>query len=309
MRIVTSYINPDLDGVASAVVYATYLAPLATQPVFVGRPSVEAARVLERLGLTDSVRWTSPGLESWEDIALVDCHHPAQLPHVPNRDAVSIVIDHHPDGDAAAFPNASVQNESVGAAATLVAEFLGRRERGGALTPAHAALLAAAIASNTLDFEAPSTTARDHEAYSTLARRAALEVSMDELRLAMREARNALLSLSSREVIENDCKLIETPRGVIAVAQVEGDGARLIAGREGLLQQLEYVVVAARAVAGVLSLVDTATSTTTLVTADAQIRRAMLPLGPTTGGDGILVLPYIALRKTHIIPALTSGGA
>lgn len=303
MKIVTSYINPDLDGVASGIVYAAYLATTSVQPVFVGQPSAEVSGVLEWLSLNHAISWTSPAGDEWDEIVLVDCHHPAQLPHVADLDAVSVVIDHHPDGDPSAFPNAAIQNELVGAAATLVAERL-TASHFAALDPAHAALLAAAIVSNTLDFVAPSTTDRDRAAYATLAGLATPAVSLNHLREAMQEWRRGFLSLSTREAIEKDCKLIETPHGLVTVSQLEGDGARQLADRPDVFEQLAEVVTTSNAAAGIVSLVDTSAKTTTLIVADDGLRRALMELGPKQVRDGVLVLPFIALRKTHIIPAI-----
>lgn len=306
MVIVTSYINPDLDGLACGVVYATYLASAAVRPVFVGKPSAEGAGVLDRLNLDNAVSWVSPEGADWDDVTLVDCHHPAQLPHVRDLAVVSAIIDHHPDGNAAAFPRASIQNERVGAAATLVAERVTSSSPPIALHPTHAALLAAAIASNTLDFSAPSTTERDHAAYAALAQLAMSAISLDELREAMRGWRQDFLSLSTREAIEKDCKLIETPHGLMAVSQLEGDDARLLADRADLFEALAEAVAATEAVAGLVSLVDTAANTTTLVTPDPDVRQALLSLSPKSVRDGVMLLPFVALRKTHIIPALTA---
>lgn len=306
MRIVTSYINPDLDGVASGVVYAVYLAPTNVQPMYAGQPSTEAAGVLDRLGLTEGIAWTSFAGDEWEDVALVDCHHPAQVPHLADLDAVSVVIDHHPDGDAAAFPNAAIQNEQVGAAATLVAEHVLTLPGHANLDPVHAALLAAAIASNTLDFHAPSTTSRDRAAYASLVNLAAPVVSMGDLLDAMRQWRQGFLALSTREAIERDCKLIETPLGLIAVSQLEGADARLVADRPELVDELARLVTAKQAVAGLVSLVDTASNTTTLVASNTEVYRLLMKLNATPVRDCVLLLQFIALRKTHIIPAITS---
>lgn len=306
MRIVTSYINPDLDGVASGLAFATYLAPSAVHPIFVGQPSAEAAGVLDQLALADAITWVSLDGSEWDDVALVDCHHPAQLPHVPDLSKVSVIIDHHPDGDAGSFPNAKIQNERVGAAATLVVEGLIAASRLSSVTPAHAALLASAIASNTLDFEAPSTTDRDFAAYTALARLAAPAVAVDELRDNMRKWRQGFLALSTREALEQDTKLIETRHGLVVVAQLEGDNASALADRLDILDRLSDIVAKTKTVAGLVSLVDTAANSTTLITTDHQVRRALLTLKPRVVDDERLVLPFIALRKTHLIPALTS---
>lgn len=307
MRIVTSYVNPDLDGVACALAYASYIDD-SVNPTFVGSPSREAAGVLERLNLSGSVRWATESDEVEQtDVVLVDCHHPAQLPHISDFSAVSVVIDHHPDGDAKAFPNAEIQNETVGAAATLVAERIIVGPGISKLSPSYAALLAGAIASNTLDFSAPSTTERDHKAYLELENVAEPSVSLIELRQKMREWRNSFLALSTAEAVSKDCKLIETPFGVVAVSQLEGDNASAIGGRPGVVDALTELAAAPEVTASLLSLVDTAANSTTLITSDQRIRRALLELHPESVDSLTLRLPFLALRKTHIIPAITQA--
>lgn len=277
--------------------------------MFAGGPSAEAVGVLKQLGIHEVISWISPGSVDWDDVVLVDCHHPAQLPHVGNFDAVSVVIDHHPDGNVAAFPNASIQNEEIGAAATLVAERVIASSLLSSLEPPHAALLAAAIASNTLDFVAPSTTDRDHTAFAALAARASPVVSLDDLLSAMKEWRQGFLSLTTLKAIEADCKLIETPRGQVAVSQLEGDDARLLADRPDMFDCISELVASTGAVTGVVSLVDTATGTTTLLTEDEHLQRLLMSLDPVPLRPATLVLPFIALRKTHIIPALVADGS
>lgn len=304
MRFVTSYINPDLDGVACALVYATYLDTGSIQPLFAGTLSAEPAGVLEWLNLSKSISWIAQPGADCTDIVLVDCHHPAQLPHIENLEVVSLIIDHHPDGDPGAFPNATIQNEVVGAAATLITERIIAGPGIQTLSASHTALLASAIASNTLDFSAPSTTDRDHTAYMALARVAEPSISLQELRKEMRNWRNSFLVLSTAEVLTKDCKLIDTPYGRVAVSQVEGDNASTIADRPDIIEKLMELASPHEITASLLNLVDTATNTTTLVTSDPRIRQALLQLEPDVINHVTLKLPFIALRKTHVIPAI-----
>jgi inorganic pyrophosphatase/exopolyphosphatase len=307
MRMVTSYINPDLDGVACALVYAAYLGTADIQPLFAGDLSAEPAGVLERLNLSKSISWITECGADCTDVVLVDCHHPAQLPHISDFGAVSLVIDHHPDGDPGAFPKAAIQNEMVGAASTLITERLIASHGITVLSSSHAALLAAAIASNTLEFSAPSTTDRDHTAYMELATVAEPFISLSELRMAMREWRNSFLTLSTADALTKDCKLIDTPYGRVAVSQLEGDNASTIAVRRDIVEGLAELASPHEITASLLSLVDTAANTTTLITTDPRLRQALLRLEPDVIDHVTLKLPFIALRKTHVIPAITQS--
>ncbi len=309
MRLVTSYVNPDLDGVACAVVYSTYLSGGDVVPRFVGSLTAETVGVLARLQVSDVILLDADDLPEVDEVVLVDCHHPAQLPHVDDLETVTQVIDHHPDGDAAAFPNALLQNEAVGAAATLVAERVALRDEAGlaGLTAEHAALLACAIASNTLDFAAPSTTDRDRATFDALASVAAPAVALEALLGDMRGWRQSFLSRSTDEAVGQDVKIVESAFGAVAVSQLEADGAGRLLDRPDLRAAVERLAERPGVVGSLLSLVDTAAGTTTLVSPDAQVREALMSLSPDVVDELTLRLPIVALRKTHIIPALTSS--
>ncbi len=78
-----------------------------------------------------------------------------------NIDTIKVVeiIDHRKINDAHLFPNAKVQIEMVGAAATLVAEKFYKSNT--EISKMSATLLYGAIVSNTLNFKATLTTGRD----------------------------------------------------------------------------------------------------------------------------------------------------
>ncbi|MFF4026301.1 DHH family phosphoesterase [Nocardia elegans] len=305
MILVTSYINPDLDGVACAIAYSTYLSDGEAIPRFAGKLNAETVGVLSRLRVDDAIL-ISEEPPTVDEVVLVDCHHPAQLPHIGDMSRVTLVIDHHPDGDPAAFPSAVLQNEVVGAAATLVAERIEARDDAGlaGLRAEHAALLACAIASNTLDFVAPSTTDRDRITFDSLAVVASSYIAFAALLEDMRGWRHSFLSRSTDEAVGQDVKIIEGTIGAIAVSQLEGDGASALLDRADLRDAVQRLGERAGVVGSLLSLVDTAAGTTTLLTADKRIREALMTLAPTVIDEFTLRLPVVALRKTHIIPTL-----
>ncbi len=306
MILVTSYLNPDLDGVACGIAFAGYIAQREAVAAFAGRYTTETTEVLKFLRL-DAPPEVATRQREWDEVVLVDCHHPAQLPHVSDLGLVTDIVDHHPDGDAAAFPNATVQNEVVGAAATLIAERIAR-DNGGleVLPPPHAALLACAIASNTLDFSAASSTNRDRRQFDALRGRAGLEFVVDDVVVAMRAWRSVFLTLETEEAVQRDVKVIDCAFGRVAVSQLEGDGARLLLTRSDLRSAVDALGELFDVTATLLSLVDTASGTTSLVTGDPRVAdRLLTSLGPTVLDDGTMELPFVALRKTHVVPALT----
>ncbi|NUU07682.1 DHH family phosphoesterase [Leifsonia sp. C5G2] len=302
--IVTSYVNPDLDGVASAILVAGYLMPAASLR-FAGRLNAETLGVLGALRLQSDLGDFLQPVTNPANFVLVDCHHPAQLPSFVRPEDVIQVIDHHPDGHPEAFPNAVVQNEKVGAATTLVVEHVLLRPASPlpAISAHHAGLVACAIASNTLDFTAPSTSARDMKVFG-LVRRLAQGIELDPLLASMREWRAQILSASTREAVEHDVKVIDSSLGKVAVAQIEAHGARVLIHRPELRQELEALASSRGAISALLSLVDTEEGTTTLFVTNSEVGKLVAALHPSSQSEFVFKLPYIALRKTHVIPAL-----
>lgn len=311
MKLVTSYINPDLDGVACAIGYSTYLSNGEFEPRFAGILNAETTGVLGRLGISNALLLDAENLPPIDEVVLVDCHHPAQLPHLSDLEAVTVIIDHHPDGDPGVFPCAAVQNEEVGAAATLVAEHIDTRDEAGvtALKAEHAALLACAIASNTLDFAAPSTTDRDRTMFKTLVALAKSRIAVPDLLDDMRAWRSTFLTQSTDDAVRQDVKIMETAIGYVAVSQLEGGGASQLLDRPDLLDAVERLGDQPDVAGALLSLVDTTAGTTTLLSSNGHILNALRSLSPEVIGEYTLRLSFIALRKTHIIPALRSAQA
>lgn len=80
INIVTSYINPDTDGIACSIAVAKMLAMEGEQwfPAVLGSIGDETQFVLQQLGVAEPRILSS--VANVNKIALVDTHHRAQLP-------------------------------------------------------------------------------------------------------------------------------------------------------------------------------------------------------------------------------------
>lgn len=297
MTVVTSYTNPDLDGVACALVYVRYLDTTATV-AFAGALNVETSVVLSELGIDAPPKLDDvPALAA---VILVDTHHVRQLPDGVRADWVRLIIDHHADGESAAFPNATVQNERVGAAATLIAERI--IEGGVDVEPAYGALLACAITSNTLNFRAPSTVGRDREAHAWLSDRVRGRADLAALAALMSTARVGSLEVETLTVLLRDTKRFETPSGMLVISQVEAEGAGAIAEAQDLLGAMDELGKATVAELVLVSLVDLRTNETTLISTAEPVWRGLRDIHPAMETPYVGHLPYLVLRKTHLVP-------
>ena len=157
--LVTSYVNPDLDGVSCVFAYSELLAKSgATADVrLLGEPIPEVFFMFKRLGL--ELPPPIPNAHGYEKIILLDASEVHLLEGQVPVERVVEVIDHRKVTNADKFTNAKIQIELVGAAATLVAE---RFAAAGAMPSRNnAALLHAAIISNTMNFHKTIATGRD----------------------------------------------------------------------------------------------------------------------------------------------------
>lgn len=167
MIIVTSYQDPDLDGVGSMIGYAELLRAHGKDAVaaLYGDPFVEARWVLEKFGIAKP-KPTSDFNIAASDIVLVDTSGGDPIDPTIKPEQVVEVIDHRASKSIEKFVHAKKQVELIGAAATLVAERMQRAQH----TPSRDAVitLLGGIVSNTLNFNSNNTSDRDHAMYEWL---------------------------------------------------------------------------------------------------------------------------------------------
>lgn len=164
--LVTSYINPDLDGFACAIAYSELLNQLKqpAKAAIYGTPHDEALYLKNRFNL--DLDYSSPD-PAGHSIILVDMSELNGKESRIDSEQVIEIIDHRQSNDSHMFSNAKLQIELVGSAATLIAERYMKND----LAPSQAAavLLHGSIISNTLNFKARVTTTRDRSMADWLA--------------------------------------------------------------------------------------------------------------------------------------------
>ena len=160
--IVTTTPYPDLDGFACALAYVELLRAqgINANAALFGTPYIEATYLMDHYGFP----YPSDGITMFDPIDRVVLVDESELKPMAstnlNPQQVVEIIDHRKNHDLELFPNANVQLELVGSAATLVAE----RFKQANVMPSRMSgtLLYGAIISNTLNFQANVTTDRDH---------------------------------------------------------------------------------------------------------------------------------------------------
>jgi len=167
--LITAKISPDLDGVACAYAYAELLNQIDKNNEYIagvyGEAYIEAHYLLERFNIKEGIIFNPKN--KFDKFILVDASDIKGMPEVIREEDVIEVIDHRKIHQAPdIFPNAKVQVEMVGAAATLIFEKF--KENKIMLSLNSRYLLLGAIYSNTLNFKSSIVNERDRDAVKNL---------------------------------------------------------------------------------------------------------------------------------------------
>lgn len=151
-----------------------------------------------------------------KQVILVDHNEISQT--VPGIEEAEIleIIDHHRLGDIQTDKPLVIKSEPVGCTATIIANLY--FDSGIRPAPKMAGLMCAAILSDTLKFQSPTSTYLDKTTAERLAEIAALE--METFALQMFRAGSNLKGQSPRELLRKDFKELNTSRSRIGIGQV-----------------------------------------------------------------------------------------
>jgi len=228
MILVTTYINPDLDGFSAATALAEFLNKTGrpSQAGFFGDFQPEVKFVAAKFGIDLPAFLENP--EDFDQIILVDVSDLKRLDKSIDPQKVIEIIDHREVTDLSSFPNAKSQIEIIGATATLVAERLKAANFG--ISKESAMLLSAAIVSHTIDFQAPGAGQRDKDVFQWLKIKCDFPASfIREIFLAKSDFSGAKLG----QAIEGNLKQFEFAGRKIAIASLEAiDVAILVRSRK-----------------------------------------------------------------------------
>ena len=266
MILVVPRVNPDLDGVASALAYAELLSETGRVANWTleGSPQAEPDILLRRF------RVSVPRVLRADAFILVDMSSLAGLPSFVDPAKVVEVVDHRVAPRVREdFPNAKVQIEKVGAAATLIAEKF--RERGVEPSPRAAAFLYCAILSNTLNLSTANTTARDLRIVGYLERLVPEGIG----EWLLREKTERYLE-DLRGQITKDFKWYSTATGKMGMGQLEVYGAhRFLERTEEILGILRELEVRHGLAGSFLNMPDIREKVTYLISGSEEVKREL----------------------------------
>ena len=237
-------------------------------------------------------------------VLLVD--HAEQAQSVPGVEEAEIVeiLDHHHIGSIETRIPVRATFDPVGSTATLVVERF--RQNGMEPSAPAATMMLAAVLSDTVLLNSPTTTDRDRAVVEFLEK--ALGVDATEFGGEMFEAGSDVTGVSADEIVRRDAKEYTLANGdTLAIAQIEVVGKALLERGAELREALERMREADGHAFAALMVTDILSKGTDLLVAGdaAPVERAF---GKSLE-NGALPLPAVMSRKKQVAPKLLGAFA
>ena len=231
-------------------------------------------------------------------VLLVDHAETGQSVKGVEKAQVVEILDHHHIGDIETNTPIPAVFDPVGSTATLIVE----RFKASGLRPEEstATMLLAAVLSDTVILNSPTTTERDREVVGYLEEM--LDVDAIEFGMGMFEASSDVSEVSAEEIVNRDAKEYGTSSGKMSVSQVETVGTGLLERKDELLDALEDLRARNDYIFSALMVTDIIEGGTELLCAGdcAPVERAF----DERTEDGVIDLPGVMSRKKQVAPRL-----
>lgn len=306
---VTSYINPDLDGIACMLGYSYYKKHFFENftPIVFGKFDLETKFLFSQIGLElpecaseqIELNGNPDNMKIINQIVLVDTHNLNQLPSFIKEEMVYEIIDHHNLEKGGKFSNTKIQNEAVGSATTLLVEKIKKAN----IKPSNkiAYLCASAIISNTLNFVAPSTSQRDIEAYQWLQNFCNIE---NDFITSMFEARSNFINYPIHSILSDNTKKFLFKKTVIGICQIETTNIVKVIESNSFEIECEKFQKHNLFDYFFFSGVDIIEKKTYVFTIDKKSSKLLKKLFHLQNDNKLQVFDRVLLRKTDFVPLL-----
>jgi manganese-dependent inorganic pyrophosphatase len=231
-------------------------------------------------------------------VLLVDHAEQAQSVRGVEQAEIVEILDHHHIGSIETRVPVRATFDPVGSTATLVIERF--RQSGMEPSPPTATILLAAIMSDTVILNSPTTTERDHSVVEYLERVLALDA--EEFGREMFESGGDVSDVAPEELVTRDAKEYEVGGHRLLIAQVETVGKTLLERRDDLLRAMHAARERGDYALYALMITDILSKGTTLLV-DGPTGAVERAFGRPME-DGVLDLPGVMSRKKQVAPAL-----
>ena len=303
--IIIGHKNPDADSIISAMIIAFY-----SEKIFgfkaaakrAGEINSETKFVLNFLPKSAKIK--SPQLLKeikQEKVILVDTTEPSQIISGVNEDNLFAIIDHHNLGGLKSMSPICARVEPLGCTCSIIYKIL--KEKKIKISKDAAILMIAAIISDTLFFNSPTTTSEDRKIAKELNRIAKLDLK--KFSAEMFKAKSSLKGIKIEEIIEKDYKFFQMGKHKVGVGIWETvDSASVIEKKEQIFSalknkkdkdSLEYLF---------FGVVDILKENMNLFLLSEKEENSAKQIFKGKAENRIMFLPGVVSRKKQIVPQL-----
>ena len=294
--LVTAKVNPDLDGTSCMLAYAELLRRKGedAEGVVSGEPQSKTKYFIEKQGIKIPQR-NDDTFSNWQKFILVDASSMKGMPQCVSAENVLEIIDHRKGEPEKEFPQAKIQNDLIGAAATIVVErYIKANDKP---LPEHAKLLYGAIFHNTLNFLATNSSERDKEAVNFLEKEFSLDKTIikEMFDYSTQEIKKDIL-----QALENDAK--EFGSGwKIGAYQLIVWGDDILKDKALVRSYVKDLAVKLGADWSFLNVINLDTAESILFATNTEAEQILSKALGAVFTNGVSVLPRVLLRK-QIMP-------
>ena len=233
--------KPDLDATVSALAVAEFRklrGDINPTPVIADPINPETEFVLGKFGVAAPKLITAADIKPEDRIVLVDHNEVDQrLDNLP-QDQITAIIDHHKFN---LNLNHAIKITALPIGSTNTIVYLKFMQYGFTIEPTLAKLMLSAVLSDTVGGKSSTTTDKDRQAVTDLAKISGIS-DVDALTLEIFRAKSNLGSLTPEQIVKNDYKIYEFAKKTL-IGQIETvEQAEVLANRKAeLLSAIEAV--------------------------------------------------------------------
>ncbi len=235
-------------------------------------------------------------------VLLVDHAEVGQSVKGVEKAQVVEILDHHHIGNVETNAPIPATFDPVGSTATLIME----RYKAAGLSPEEstAKMLLAAVLSDTVILNSPTTTDRDREVVKYLEE--LLDLDAEKFGMDMFEASSDVSELSAAEIVNRDAKEYGTSTGeTMSISQIETVGKGLLERKDELLDALETLRGQNGHLFSALMVTDILEGGTELLcTGDCALLEQAFD---SQSKNGVIDLPGVMSRKKQVAPKLLAA--
>ena len=211
--------KPDLDATVSAIAVAEFRklrGDINPTPAIADPINPETEFVLGKFGVTAPKLITAADIKPEDKIVLVDHNELDQrLDNLP-QDQIIAIIDHHKFNINL---NHAIKITALPIGSTNTIVYLKFKQYGFAIEPTLAKLMLSAVLSDTVGLKSATTTDKDRQAVTDLAKIGGL-TDVDALTLEIFKAKSNISSLTPEQIVKNDYKVFEFAKKTF-IGQIE----------------------------------------------------------------------------------------